>query len=124
MSNPNWNDGAILYGSRQETIYNGAASVGTYILENVSVTRPTNTLKRKDQTGAPLGSVGQPEFITLTATIQICVSATPPVQPGYTFTDTFDTAIGPETFIITETTQPEGQMEYKKQTLNAIKKYN
>jgi hypothetical protein len=124
MANPNWNDGTIPYGTRTEVVNRGGSPQGTYVFEQLQITRPTNVIRRKDQTGQPNGSVGQPDFVTGTATVQIPTSASNGILPGDTFTDTFDSSLSAETFILSEIGQPEEQTAYKKFTVQFIKRYN
>jgi hypothetical protein len=100
------------------------SSIGMYECETNTVTRPTNVIRRKDHTGAPTGSVGQPDFVTITGTLQLATTSSAPIQQGDYFSDTWDSAIGAETFIIESVTHPEEQLAYKKATFTAIKKYN
>ncbi len=128
-TNPAYNDGSIPFGSRVETFYRGGkpgvgTSLGTYVFETNTPARPTNIIKRKDQNGAPNGSVGQQDFATLSGTVQLATSSSSPLEPGDMFADTFDSAIGSETFVITEVSSPESQSDYKKQSISCLKVYN
>lgn len=125
MSTPAfYNDGNIPYGSRLETMNRGGSSLGSYVLENVTINRKSKIIKRMDELGGPNGSVGVPDFDEGSAVAQLATSSTTILQRGDKFTDTFDAVTGAETWIVTECDQPETQNDYKKQSLKFIKKYN
>lgn len=121
---PAWNDGSIPYGARLETFSRSAVSLGSYVCENISLNRPTNPIERRDETGGPNGSVGVPNFVTGSATVQLATTSSKQLRPGDTFTDTFDGDLGAENFIVESTDQPEGQTDYKKMNIRFRKKYN
>jgi hypothetical protein len=119
-----WNDGSIPYGVRLETFSRGVVSLGSYVCENLTLTRPTVAIRRKDELGGPNGSVGVPDFVTGTATVQLATSSSKILRPGDTFSDTFDSDLGSESFIVENVDQPEGQTDYKKVNIRFVKKYN
>ena len=131
----NYNNTSIPYGARTETFYRGATlasgpgsfsggtSKGTYVCETVALNRPLVVIKRRDELGAPNGSVGVVDYVSGSFTVQLATTSSAPLQPGDTFNDTFDTSIGAEAFIITDIDQPEGQTEYKKQSVKFLKLY-
>lgn len=123
-TNPQWNDGAIPYGSRSAVFTRGVTGLGTYILENITLTRPSKVLKRYDQIGGPSGSVGVPDFVEGSATAQLAATTTKQLRAGDFFTDTFDTDLGPETFIVNSPEQPETYDGIKKMSIKLIKKMN
>lgn len=123
-TNPQFNDGSIPYGSRTETFSRGGVSLGVYVLENVTITKPTKILKRMDQIGGPSGSVGVPEHPEGSATVQLATSATKILRAGDVFTDTFDADLGAETWIVHSPDQPETQDGIKKMGVKFIKKIN
>ncbi len=119
-----FNDGAIPYGSRLVTMFRAAVNLGTYVLENVTVNRPSHMIKRYNQIRQPNGSVGIDDFVEASAVAQLATITSTLLRNGDTFSDTFDAALGAETFIVAGADQPESQGEYKKQSLKFIKKYN
>jgi hypothetical protein len=113
-----YNDGSKRYGSRSETI-GGTA----YKCENITITRPTNILEERDELGEPSGQVAVPEFVTGTALLQLTSAAVIPVL-GATFSDTFVTSIGAETFFLSNIEQPEEHQGIKKVPIQFRKVYN
>lgn len=112
------NDGTIPYGCRTETI--GGTS---YVCEDLEITRPVSTILRMNQAGEPTGSVGVAKHVTGTGTAQIATAGTMPV-PGQSFSDTFITTVGAETFKVTTVSQPEGSETDRKVRFEFIKMYN
>jgi hypothetical protein len=112
------NDGTIPYGSRTETI-GGTA----YVLDDIEITRPVAAILRMNQLGEPSGSVGVAKHVTGSATAQIATAGTLPVA-GQSFSDTFVTSVGSETFKVTTVSQPEGSETDKKARIEFIKMYN
>lgn len=113
------NDGTVQQGSRVLSI----DSV-SYIAENIEVTRPTQIVERRSELGAPNGQAQIDDFVTGTATLQLATGATVIPENGDTFATTFVTAIGSETFFLSEVGQPETQGEAKKVNISFRKKYN
>jgi hypothetical protein len=130
---PAYNNTSIPYGARVDTFYRsptigtgaftGGANLGAYIAETVTLSRPAKVIERRDELGGPNGSVGVIDFVTGTATVQLATSATLQLRPGDCFNDTFDSSLGSEAFVVEEASQPEGQTEYKKQTIKFRKLY-
>lgn len=112
------NDGAIPYGSRDLSI-----NSKTYVADNIEVTRPTKVIERTNSTDEPSGQVIYANFVTGTATLQLAGNTDKP-QLGNTFTETFDSTIGAETFYISETGLPEAKGEDRKVSVQFRKKYN
>lgn len=113
------NDGTVQYGSRVLTI-NAVA----YVADNINVNRPGKTIERTNELDEPSGQVSYSGFVTGSATIQLATSATAiPVQ-GLTFSTTFVTSIGSETFYIESVDQPEEKAGEKKVNINFRKQYN
>jgi hypothetical protein len=111
-TNPQFNDGALPYGSRVEVFnrVNGPGStgvLGNYILENISISRPTTLIQRFDQIGGPTGSVGVPKHVTGSATSQLAATTTTFLRNGDWFSDTFDSSLGLEYFYIYDVEHPE-----------------
>lgn len=113
-----YNDGTVNYGTRVLTI----ATVA-YVSDNVSVNRPTKAIDRTNALGEPSGSVGVADFITGSATVQLTTDGVEP-ENGQTFTETFDTSTGAETFYVTSVSRAESKDAEKKVTINFKKKYN
>lgn len=119
-----YNDGTIPYGSRLETFTRGVSSLGSYVLENVTINRKSKIIKRMDELGAPNGSVGVYDFDEGSAVAQLATTSSTVLQRGDKFTDTFDAVTGAESWKITECDQPETQNDYKKISIKFIKLYN
>lgn len=126
-TNPQFNDGAIPFGSRLETfnrlVGSPSGSLGIYILENIAITRGTKLVQRQDQIGGPTGTVGIPMHVTGSATAQLATTTTTFLRNGDWFTDTFDTALGPEYFYIYNVKHDETQEGVWKQSFDFVKTY-
>lgn len=135
MSNP-WNDGALIYGARKLDIYpmdagSGGSGTGstwatgpkraTYVSEQISVTRSTRKVMQYDETGKPNGSFGVEDFVTGSTVIQIAATANE-VVAGDAFTIKLD-GTNAESFVITEVSHPEAQLEARKQSISFQKLY-
>lgn len=114
-----YNDGTVQYGSRVLTI-----NAVTYVADNISVTRPTKEIERSNEIGEPSGSVGVPGFVNGSATLQLASGSTAEPQGGMTFTVTFDSAIGAETFYVTGPGRVENKEGEKKINITFKKKIN
>lgn len=110
-----YNDGSVLYGSRQLTL----SSAGAVIADNIDVARPTNIIERTNYVNEPSGWVAVPNFVTGSATLQL--SSTVPVL-GETFTTTFGASS--EEFVIVDITQPEEKGSMKMVNITFRKKIN
>lgn len=119
----NYVDNSVPYGSRTVTFSRAAVSLGSYVAEQISVNRPANVLKRKNEVGNPNGAVGQEDFVTGSATVQLADSTSKQLRVGDTFPAIFDTDLGSENYWITSADQPESQSDYKKQSVQFQKKY-
>jgi len=113
------NDGTVQYGSRVLTV-NAVA----YIAEQLEVRRPTVIIERRSELNAPNGQVQTDDFVTGTATLQLASGATIIPVNGDTFTATFITSVGAETFFLSEVSQPESQGDSRKVSVTFRKKYN
>ena len=111
-------DGSVQYGSRVITTVTG---METFVARNVEVTRPSTTIEVMDEAGEPDSQVTIPGFVTGTATLQL--DRDPPAL-GDTFTSTFDSGIGSETFYVAEYGQTEEQQGQKLVNITFRKKYN
>lgn len=89
-------DGSPGYGSRVITF----ATAGAFIAENIDIQRPVSTARDRKTSGEPNRSRYTVDFISLTATLQAPAGSSGWPQFGDTFTDTFDTNYGAETFIL------------------------
>ena len=90
-------DGAMAYGSRTLTI-----NAVTYKVVSLDIARPTVAAEDNLQTSAPGRKRWTGQRAQLTATLQLATGSTAYPQFGNTFTDTFDSNYGSETFVITE----------------------
>lgn len=114
------NDGTIPYASRVLTINSVA-----YVADNISVNRPTNTIRRTNELGEPSGSVGVAQHPTMSATVQLATTATVEPQSGNTTSAiTFDSVIGAEVWYVTGVDRTEVKDGEKKIALTFIKKIN
>ena len=118
------NDGSVQYGSR--VLSTGAAgSTVNYVAENLTINRPSKTIERTNEVDNPNGQVTYPTFVTGSATLQLADATTPEPQIGTTFNPiTLDTAIGAETFYISEVGRVEAQGAEKKLNVTLRKKIN
>lgn len=118
-----YNDGAVPYGSFTVSLHRVAATLGTYILENFTVNRPTKKVERPNQIGGPNGFalVGAQE--TSSAVLQIATSATVAPNNGDFFTLTVDSTVGAEKWVIETTGQPFEMNGYYKQNITLLKAY-
>lgn len=115
------NDGAVQYGSRVITI---PTSTGTaFVFDNVEVVRPTNVIEQTDELGEPSGQVLVAGFVTGSGVLQMQASVDAPVL-GEEFTETFDSTIGAEVFIVSNVSQPETKDGEKKCNIEFRLKYN
>lgn len=115
------NDGTVQYASRVLSI-----NSVNYVADNITVNRPVKRILRTNELGEPSGSVGVADFVTGSATLQLASGSTAEPQSGstYTFTVTFDTAIGAETFYVSGVDRSENKDAEKKINIQFIKKYN
>ncbi|MEM6884780.1 MAG: hypothetical protein AAF571_07080 [Verrucomicrobiota bacterium] len=116
---PLQNDGSIPYGSRVITI-----NLVTYVADNIEVQRPTKEILRTDEVDEPSGAVTYADFVTGSATLQMATSSTAMPPLGQTFTETFDTTVGSETFIIKNVSQPFEKGGERKVSIEFRKAYN
>lgn len=111
------NDGTVRYGSRVETI--GAAE---FVLDDISISRPSKTIERTNQIDEPSGQVSYPGFVTGSATAQFADASSVPPALGAEFTDDF--GYGEETFYIDSVTTPETKDQESKINLTFRKRIN
>lgn len=122
MANFLYNDAAVPFGSRTETINRGGTAapteIGTYILENISLTRPGVVKERPNEIGQPNGWWVVSGFEHGTCVIQIPTTASEWPKIGDWFEDVFDgtdvTDAATEHWTIVEITQPYAIADYWK----------
>lgn len=110
-----FNDNNVQYGSRTLSI-NGV----TVIADTFTPTFPTKEILRTNELDEPTGSVAVPDFVRVTAQLQV------PNGVYVTIGQNFTTNIGNSTnvkFFIQSVEQPEDKAGEKKQSITAIKSY-
>lgn len=115
----NYIDNQVPFGSRVEDIKRGTAgtAVGTYILESISLTRPSKIIERPNQIGEPNGWVSVNGFNHGTCVVQIPTEASEYPKNGDWFEDTFDgsdASPSAERWVIVDITQPYAMADYFK----------
>src|SRR5712671_2637097 len=136
--NSNWNDAAVPYGARTVVFYrqasagNWTSKLGTYVLESLTPTRTSRSVKRYDEVGQPNGGFGVSDFVEGSAVIQLATtvgdgtsSTTIQLRDGDAFATILDKSSpalpnqssGAESFVITSADAPEEQLGYKKQNI-------
>lgn len=123
-----YNNSALPRGSRSVECFRGADdddydgdSLGTYVLETESPSRPSTLTDRRGTKNEATGWAGSNDFDNLTGTAQLATDDTAPLRRWDWFLVTFDSDIGPERWVITECSQPEAQADTRKQTFTARK---
>ena len=130
-----FNDGTVQYGSRVWVIKknDGTTARDTFVADNITVNRPTKLIKRTDQLGEPSGSVGVPDFVEGSATLQIASSSTLLTQAGDQIIcdgtvnaklDASTGGAGSETFFVHSVGEPFTKDGETKLNISFIKKYN
>jgi len=89
-------DGSMPYGSRTLTI-----NAVTYKVNSLDIDRPTATAEDNNTDGSPNRARWTAQRSTLAAELQLATGSTAYPQFGQTFTDTFDSNYGAETFVVT-----------------------
>lgn len=117
----NYNDGTVKYGSRTIASVTG---MKTYVCRSITVRRPEERIEDVDEIGEPQGSVGVPGFVSGSAVLQLSNASADPPDAGDTFTTTFDSGIGAETFYFGSVEATEEQKAQKLCTVEFHKKYN
>ena len=105
------------YGSRVVTFNFGGGGTGAAILESFDSSEPTTEISRQDQLGAPNGFALIAEPRTATATAQLATSASTYVTRGDTSSFAPPGSATAITWVVTQTSNPEGNREVKKQSL-------
>lgn len=115
-------------GSRSVEFFRGAndtdyvgTSIGTYLLETDSPSRPSTLTDRRGTKNEATDWAGSKDFDTLSGTAQLADDTANPLERFDWFVDTFDDGEGPERWVITEVSQPEGQADARKQTFTCRK---
>lgn len=106
-----YTDNGVPYGSRVEAVKSGVGAgtaIGSYVLENITLQRPSLVVERRDQVGKDNGwalEKGVPN--TGSCVVQIATATTQVPAPGMWFSDTFDgsTAGAAEQWVFTEVGQ-------------------
>ena len=121
-----YNDNAVPFGSRVEDIKRGGTGsptlIGTFILESISITRPSKVGERPNQIGQPNGWWVTNGYEHATCVIQIPTEAAEWPKIGDWFEDIFDGTgvadLEAEHWVIVEITQPYGMHDYWKCNAN------
>lgn len=124
MATESYNDNAVQYGSITADIkknalggpYTTAAAtaVGTFVLENVTLNRPSKVVERSNEVGAPNGWAAQNAQVGGSCVVQMGAAGTNWPRNGNWFEHTFDTEIGVERFVLLDCGQPFEQQGYYK----------
>jgi hypothetical protein len=107
-------DNQVPFGSRTEEIFRAGTSIGTFIFENLSLTRPGKVGERHNQIGEPNGWWVVDGFPHGTGVVQIPTIDSPYPQNGDYFEDTFRTGSTAERWVIVDTTEPYAMNDYYK----------
>ncbi|SRR6266576_1275450 len=113
-------DNSVPFGSRVEDILRGTGAgtpVGTYILESISLTRPSKIIERPNQIGEPNGWVAVAGFQHGTCVVQIPLDTSEYPKIGDWFEDTFDgsdASPSTEHWVIVDITQSYAMADYFK----------
>lgn len=107
------NYGGVMHGSRTITI--GGL---TYVAQNISISRPTVDISTRNANGEPNGFVLVEDFVTGSATLTVATGSSTIPACAATFSTTFTTVEGSETFVITSVEQPEDQNGVKTVRIN------
>jgi len=120
---PVLNNTAVPYGSRVISLISSVgAAKGSYVAENISISRPSTVIERRDEIGAPSGQVIIDNFVVGSATFQLATTASLIPAVGDYFATTF--IIGtPETMSLSQIDQTENQLTDKKINVNFRKLY-
>jgi hypothetical protein len=120
-------DNSVPYGSFVVSLYRGqggsAVLQGSYILESITVSRPTNKVLRPDQLGGPNGFALQNQQETASGVLQIASSAASFPRNGDWFQLTSDPTITNEKWVIDSISQPYEMNGYFKSNVTLIKAY-
>jgi hypothetical protein len=105
-------DNQVPFGAFSVTLTRSGSALGTYIIENLTVTRPSKIIERPNEIGQPNGWVAVEGFITATGTIQVPTADSDYPAIGDYFEDDF--GFGTERFVVTEVGQPFSMSDYHK----------
>lgn len=108
---------AFPYGSRVVTFNFTGGGSGSAILESFEPSNPTTEINRQDQLGAPNGFALIAEPRTATATAQLATTSSTYVSRGDTAYFAPPDSATAITWVVTQTSNPEGNREAKKQSL-------
>jgi hypothetical protein len=115
-------DNSVPFGSFSVTLNRSGTPLGTYIVENITVTRPSKIIERPNAIGEPNGWVAVDSFETATGTIQVPTSGADYPQRYDYFENDF--GFGSERFVITEVGQPFSTTDYHKCNISLRKSPN
>src|SRR5262245_36982528 len=107
-------DNAVPFGSRTEELMRAGSPLGTYVFENISLTRPGKVGERHDEIGQPNGWWVVAGFPHGTGVVQIPTADADYPQIGDYFEDEFGTGTGTERWVIVDTTEPYAMNDYFK----------
>lgn len=124
-----FNDGVIPYGSRLVGLTGSLGeSVGWYVAESISVTRPTIAVHRSNELGEPVAAVYIQDWVTGDMTLQLPNTGSRIPVPGFTFRAGFTGSLAAngydEKFVINSVSQPESNTTDKKVTCQFTKVIN
>jgi hypothetical protein len=105
-------DNAVQFGSFSVTLTRAGSSLGTYIVENITITRPSKKIERPNHIGEPNGFVLVDGFVTASGTIQVPTAGSDYPARGDYFEEDF--GFGTERFVISEVGQPFSMSDYHK----------
>lgn len=118
-----YNDNTIQYGTHDlNIIYPNSVSMGVFVCDNITINRPTKVIQRTDNLGEPTGSVGVPDFVNGSGTMQLANASSVEPAAGCTFTENFQVGVA-ETFFIHSVGLATTKDGEKKVPFSFIKKY-
>src|SRR5258708_6153374 len=110
-----YNDNAVQYGSRVETIRRGyvratSQLIQTTVLENITINRPVREIDRHDEIGGPNGWVAINAQVDGSCVVQMGPANSKWPHNGDWIEDTFDADLGVERFVLLAIGQPFEQL--------------
>jgi hypothetical protein len=111
-------DNAVPFGSFAVDLIRAGTTLGTYVLEDLTVTRPTKVIERPDATGGPNGWAAVPAQVSASGTIQIPTSDGDYPDLGDYFERDF--GYGTERYVLTEVGIPFRISDYYKANFKAM----
>ena len=107
-------DKQVPFGSRTVELLRAGTAIGTYVFENISLTRPGKVGERHDEIGQPNGWWVVDGFPHGTGVVQIPTADAEWPHKGDYFEEQFATADGVERWVIVDTTEPYSMNDYYK----------